>query len=195
MEIYHLKISIDSYEDKLKASKSANAEQLTSFQEEIKGKEELIQELQSIIKGKILELFKSFCFINRTPLDRLSLKYPILARENELKELKEEHDGLEAASSDQVEVAAKFQKMALNMEEDIEAQKDEIQILHAAIEEHKEELTRQVAENDVLKEKEIILQNQIQKQTHDFKNQQTEFEVCFSQLKVLSENNTLILEA
>ena len=98
-----------------------------------------------------------------------------------MKELKEEHDGLEAASSDQVEVAAKFQKMALSMEEDIEAQKDEIQILHAAIEEHKEELTRQVAENDVLKEKEIILQNQIQKQAHDFKNQQTEFEVCFSQ--------------
>ena len=56
LEIYHLKITIESYEDKLKASKSANAEQLTSFQEEIKGKEELIQELQSIIKGKILGL-------------------------------------------------------------------------------------------------------------------------------------------
>ena len=62
LEIYHLKISIESYEDKLKASKSANAEQLTSFQEEIKGKEELIQELQSIIKGKILELFKSYFY-------------------------------------------------------------------------------------------------------------------------------------
>ena len=53
LEIYNLKLSIESYEGKLKASKSANAEQLTSFQEEIKGKEELIQELQSIIKGKI----------------------------------------------------------------------------------------------------------------------------------------------
>ena len=104
-----------------------------------------------------------------------------------MKELKEEHDGLEAASSDQVEVAAKFQKMALSMEEDIEAQKDEIQILHAAIEEHKEELTRQVAENDVLKEKEIILQNQLQKQTQDFKNQQTEIEVRFSQFHSIFE--------
>ena len=55
LEIYNLKISIESYEGKLKASKSAHAEQLTSFQEEIKGKEELIQELQSIIKGKIFE--------------------------------------------------------------------------------------------------------------------------------------------
>ena len=35
----------------MKASKAANAEQLSSFQEEIKGKEELIQELQSIVKG------------------------------------------------------------------------------------------------------------------------------------------------
>ena len=96
-----------------------------------------------------------------------------------MKELKEEHEGLEAASSDQVEMAEKFQKMALNMEEDIEAQKDEIQLLHAAIEEHKEQLTKQVSENDVLKEKEIILQNQIQKQTQDFKIQQTEFEVRF----------------
>ena len=91
----------------------------------------------------------------------------------ELKELKVEHEGLEAASSDQVEVAEKFQKMALNMEEDIEAQKDEIQMLHAAIEEHKEEITRQVSENDVLKEKEIILQNQIEKQIQDFKIQQS----------------------
>ena len=98
-----------------------------------------------------------------------------------MKELKEEHDGLEAASSDQVEVAAKFQKMALSMEEDLEAQKDEIQILHAAIEEHKEELTRKVSDNDLLKEKEIILQNQIQKQTQDLKNQHTEIEVCFFQ--------------
>ena len=56
LEIYNLKISIESYEGKLKASKTAHAEQLTSFQEEIKGKEELIQELQSIIKGKIFEL-------------------------------------------------------------------------------------------------------------------------------------------
>ena len=35
----------------MKASKAANAEQLSSFQEEIKGKEELIQELESIVKG------------------------------------------------------------------------------------------------------------------------------------------------
>ena len=62
LEIYNLKISIESYEGKLKASKSAHAEQLTSFQEEIKGKEELIQELQSIIKGKIFELFKSYFY-------------------------------------------------------------------------------------------------------------------------------------
>ena len=109
-----------------------------------------------------------------------------------MKELKEEHDGLEAASSDQVEVAAKFQKMALSMEEDIEAQKDEIQILHAAIEEHKEELTRQVAENDVLKEKEIILQNQLQKQTQDLKNQQTEIEVRFSQFHSIFEKKIFL---
>ena len=120
------------------------------------------------------------------------LKCLLLARENELKELKEEHDGLEAASSDQVEVAAKFQKMALSMEEDIEAQKDEIQILHAAIEEHKEELTRQVAENDVLKEKEIILQNQLQKQTQDLKNQQTEIEVRFSQFHSIFEKKIFL---
>ena len=128
-------------------------------------------------------MFRFGHFEERVPQDWIEppLKYSLLAREDELKELKEEHDGLEAASSDQVEVAAKFQKMALSMEEDIEAQKDEIQILHAAIEEHKEELTRQVAENDVLKEKEIILQNQLQKQTQDFKNQQTEIEVRFSQ--------------
>ena len=101
-----------------------------------------------------------------------------------MKELKEEHDGLEAASSDQVEVAAKFQKMALSMEEDLEAQKDEIQMLHTAIEEHKEELTRQVFENDVLKGKEIILQNQIQKQTQDLKNQHAEIEVCFFKILI-----------
>ena len=101
----------------------------------------------------------------------------ILAREDELKELKEEHEGLEAASSDQIEVAEKFQKMALNMEGDLEAQKDEIQMLHTEIEEQKEQLTRQVSENDVLKEKEIILQNQILKHTQDLKTMQTEFEV------------------
>ena len=106
-----------------------------------------------------------------------STKNFILAREVELKELKEEHEGLEAASSDQVEVAEKFQKMALNMEEDIEAQKDEIQMLHTEIEEQKEQLTRQVSENDVLKEKEAILQNQILKHTQDLKTMQTEFEV------------------
>ena len=54
-----MKISIESYEGKLKASKTAHAEQLTSFQEEIKGKEELIQELQSIIKGTIFDFFFS----------------------------------------------------------------------------------------------------------------------------------------
>lgn len=157
LEIYNLKLSITSYEDKIKSSKLASAEQLSSFQEEIKGKEELIQELQSIIK----------------------------AREVELKEIKEEHEGLEAVSSDQVEVAEKFQKMALNMEEDIEAQKDEIQMLHAAIEDHKEELTRQVSENDVLKEKEINLQSQILKQAEHFKTQQTEIE----KLKLKGEKN------
>ena len=109
-----------------------------------------------------------------------STKNFILAREVELKELKEEHEGLEAASSDQVEVAEKFQKMALNMEEDIEAQKDEIQMLHTEIEEQKEQLTRQVSENDVLKEKEAILQNQILKHTQDLKTMQTEFEVRIS---------------
>lgn len=37
----------------MKASKVANAEQLSSFQEEIKGKEESIQELKSIIQGNM----------------------------------------------------------------------------------------------------------------------------------------------
>ena len=101
-----------------------------------------------------------------------STKNFILAREVELKELKEEHEGLE--------VAEKFQKMALNMEEDIEAQKDEIQMLHTEIEEQKEQLTRQVSENDVLKEKEIILQSQILKHSEDLKTIQTEFEVRIS---------------
>ena len=43
----------------MKASKATNAEQLSSFQEEIMGKEELIQELQSIVKGTDKNVFFS----------------------------------------------------------------------------------------------------------------------------------------
>ena len=67
--------------------------------------------------------------------------------------------------------------MTLNMEADMEAQKDEIDLLHMEIEELKQQLTTQVSENDVLKEKEIILQNQNEKITQDMKAYHMDIEV------------------
>ena len=51
LEIYNLKLSSSNLEKKFNDIKLSKTEQLSSFQDEIQGKEELIQELQSIIKG------------------------------------------------------------------------------------------------------------------------------------------------